>query len=314
MSHKYYPYSEHICHHVYNKGGCTFCGFHLMKNCVSPVPVPIKQQIQHFDEFVNNKKNHQDILKQGNILVESNGSWFVEVPKPVRQHIHSFVESHNLELHTQCRATLINEEKTRAALGIMMKAKYGPDFDRDLLEKSVQETLEAINTELKPYMLIFTGLEVADNSDLKLTNKACQLDDYILFSEFVRLRGAKVGANVLIAPPLVKDPIRKALKTVQFAFEVLRVSEVALCSCIPRLGSRGHGLWRQGKWNPISVTESSEILRVTRAKYPEKRTSFWPERVHFYHGKYSGPKIETDAQKAAARKRVREIAQEVFAS
>lgn len=286
MSYRYYPYSEHICHHVYNKGGCTFCGFHLMKNCVSPTPVPIKQQIKHFDEFVSNEKNYQDILKQDRILVESNGSWFVEIPEALRRHIYSFIESQNLELHTQCRADLIKKEETR----------------------------DTIDAELKPYMLIFTGLEVADNSDLKLINKGCELDDYVAFSKFVRSRNAKIGANVLIAPPLVQDPIRKALKTAQFAFEILKASEVAFCCCIPRLGTKGHSFWRQGRWNPISATESSEIYWIIKNRYPEKRVSLYMARVHNFHGKYSGQKIKTDAQKAIARKKVRKIAQEVFGS
>jgi len=310
MGSKYFPYSEHICHHVFNKGGCNFCGFHMMKNCVSSTPITVEQMIQHFDEFVNDEKNYQDILQRGRLSVETEGSWFLEVPRGLRQHIYRFLESrfHGLELHTQCRATLINEEKTRTALAIAMKAKNGPDFDKKLLERTVQETLQALNTELKPYMFISSGLEVADDSDLELINKGCQLNDYLLFSQFIRSHGAKFVANVLIAPPLVQDPVRKALKTAQYAFEVLEAAEITILSCIPRLRSRG-----QGKWIPISATESAEIFRIIKDRYLQKEVRLDTMRVYCFHGKY-GPKIKTEEQKIAAREKVRKIAKEVFKS
>ncbi len=313
MSSKYFPYSEHICHHVFNKGGCNFCSFHLMKNCVSATPVPIKQMIQHFDAFISDQKNYQDILKNGRLSVEPQGSWFLEVPKGLRHHIYRFVEFHGLELHSQCRATLTNKKKVQTALSISMKAKYGPDFDRDLLEKNVQATLESFKTELKPYMLISTGLEVANNDDLKLINKGCQLSDFVSFSRFIRSGGAKLGANVLMAPPLVLDSVRKALKTAQYAFDVLKASEIMVVSCIPRIGSLGHALWRQGKWNPISATESAEIYWMIKDWYPEKTVKLDTMRVYCFHGKH-GLKIKTEKQKISARKKVRKIAQEVFTS
>lgn len=299
MSSKYFPYSERICYHRLLHGGCTFCGFHMMKNCVSPTPVPVGEMLQHFDEFIKDEKNYQEILRGGRLSVETQGSWFLEVPKGLREHIYRFVESHGLELHSQCRATFYSQKRMCA---------------EGLSEKIAQKAFEATNIELKPYMLISTGLEVADNSDLKLINKGCQLDDYVAFSQFIRSHGAKFAANVLIAPPLVQDPIMKALKTVRYAFEVLGAQEIVIISCIPRLGTPGHILWRQGKWNPISATESSEIFRIAKEKYPKKRIRFDTMRVHGLHGRYTGPQIRTEEQKAAARKNVREIAKKVFSA
>ncbi|MEW6616949.1 MAG: hypothetical protein AB1333_00835 [Patescibacteria group bacterium] len=311
MSFKYYPYSEHICHHVYNKGGCTFCAFHTMKNCVSPIPVSISEQISHFDEFVNKKENREDIFKKKKILVETNGSWFVEVPKEVRDHIYRFVELHNLELHTQCRATLMNKTKTQKALEIMFRAQHKSDY-KELAKMRAEEIFFAMDTEFKPYIVMFTGLEVANNDDLKIIHKECTLNDFIRFSKFVRSHGARVGANVLIGPPLVEDPVRKALETAQFALDTLEVYEVAFCACIPRLGAKSHNLWLKGIWNPVSPTECSEILRTTRKKYPERVVSLYSPRIHFFHGKYAKPNIKTEGQKIRARRAVRKIAREVF--
>jgi uncharacterized Fe-S cluster-containing MiaB family protein len=282
-----------------------------MKNCVSPVPVSVADQIRHFDEFVNKRENIDDMFKKGKILVETNGSWFVEVPKKVRTHIYRFVEEYNLELHTQCRATLINRKKTREALAIMYRAQHKKNYE-ELAERKAEEVFHAIDTELKPYLFLFVGLEVANNDDLKIIHKECTLNDYIRFSKFVRSRGAQVSANVLVGPPLVEDPIRKAFISAKFAFEELRAHEVAFCAYIPRRGAKSHHLWLKGIWNPISPTECSEILRRTRAKYKDEVTSLYSPRIHFFHGKYANPCIKTDAQKIEARTEVKRIAEEIF--
>lgn len=312
-SFSYFPYQHRICHHVYNNGGCTFCGFHLMKKCVSSQPVSDEQMVAHFDAFVNDKKNLDNILKAGKILVESNGSWFVEITKAVREHIYEFVENNKIELHTQCRATIIDIKKTQEALSIMFWRRGADPVLTKLAAREIAKVVyEAIDKELKPYMLIFTGLEVANDEDLKIVNKSCELKDFVAFSEFVRKRGAMVGANVLIGPPLVKDPVRKALETAKFGIEVMGAREAAFGCCIPRLGTVGHRLWRSGEWNPVSTTECSEIYWQTKEKYPNNDVSIYLARIHCFHGKYAKPKIQTERQKALARANVRKIAKEVF--
>jgi uncharacterized Fe-S cluster-containing MiaB family protein len=312
-SFSYFPYQHRICHHIYNNGGCTFCGFHLMKKCVSPAPVSDEKMIAHFDAFVDDKKNLDNLLKAGKILVESNGSWFIEIPRPVRYHIYEFVEKNKIELHTQCRATIIDNKKTREALSIMFWRKNVPSAIARLAGYEMANmAYEAIDKELKPYMLIFTGLEVANDKDLKIVNKGCELKDFIAFSEFVRKRGAMVGANVLIGPPLVKDPVRKALETAKFGIEVMGAREASFGCCIPRLGTVGHRLWRSGEWNPVSTTECSEIYQQTKKKYPNNDVSIYLARIHCFHGKYAKPKIQTERQKVLARANVRKIAVEVF--
>jgi uncharacterized Fe-S cluster-containing MiaB family protein len=313
-SFSYFPYQYRICHHVYNHGGCTFCGFHLMKRCVSPVPVSDQQMIRHFDAFVNDKKNLDNILKVGKILVETNGSWFVQIPKAVREHIYKFVEKNKIELHTQCRPTVINEDKILRELKIMTDIRWTTDGQKSIVElvNMGREIFKAIDTELKPYMLIFTGLEVANNKDLQIIRKGCDLEDFIAFSEFVRKRGAMVGANVLIGPPLVEYPVRKALQTAKFGIETMGAREVSFGCCIPRLGTIGHRLWRSGEWNPVSTTECSEIYRQTKNKYPDSDLSIYLARIHCFHGKYAEPRIRTEEQKTLARANVKKIAKEVF--
>jgi len=313
----YFPYQHRICHHVYNNGGCTFCGFHTLKRCVSPTPVSDQEMIHHFNVFVNDKKHMDSLLKYGKILVETNGSWFTEMPRAVREHIYKFVENNKIELHTQCRATVINLQKTQEAMGIMLwRRGMHNSLSEPVAKEMAQMAYEAIDTELKTYMLIFTGLEVADDNDLKLLNKGCTLEDFVLFSEFVRKRGAMVGANVLIKPPLIENHIHKALMSAKYGFEVLRSTEVSFCCCIPFKGTVGHRLWREAKWDPPSLAECSEILKQTRDKYlsenPRRDVSFYNPRVQCHHGKYTGRKVKTERQKALVRANVRRIAAEVF--
>lgn len=312
----YFPYQHRICHHVYNNSGCTFCGFHTLKRCVSPTPVSDQKMIQHFNAFVNDKKHMDSLLRYGKILVETNGSWFIEIPKVVREHIYKFVEVNKIELHTQCRATVINQEKIQRAFEIMTWTKGDRTSSESVEKEMAQMAYQAIDTELRPYMLIFTGLEVADDNDLKLLNKGCTLEDFVSFSEFVRKHKAMVGANVLIKPPLIQNPIHKALMTARYGFEVLRATEVSFCCCIPFRGTLAHRLWREAKWNPPSLAECSEILKQTRDKYFSENlrrdVSFYNPRVQCHHGKYTGRKVTTERQKVLVRANVKRIAEEVF--
>ena len=85
MKNEYYPRSSEICHHFYDNGGCSFCGYHSQKRSVSKIPITVKEQLRHFDNFA--ATYFEDIKKSGRLIIAPNGSWFSEVPRRLRQHI-----------------------------------------------------------------------------------------------------------------------------------------------------------------------------------------------------------------------------------
>lgn len=310
----YYPYSDIICHHFYNQGGCTFCAYFRQERSVSPVKVTIKEMKAHFDNYA--KENLEGILKQGRLIVAPNGSWFAQVPKALREYIYKFVARNGLRLKYECRATLFNESKARKELRIMYKKLFKNDPEK--VKKATEAALKDITDgwgEIEPNHMVSFGLEVANDEDLKVLNKGCCLDDYVRAANFVHEKEADVCCNILIAPPRVEDPIYKAFETARFAVvEELGAEELLVMPCIPKEGARAYNDWIKAVWNPISKTASSEILRILREEYPSVK--FKDSYVFNFHGRHGRFKRKpgkwSEEEKEKERRKVRVVAEKIF--
>lgn len=312
---EYYPISDAICHHVYNKGGCTFCGFKSSKRCVSKKPVSVEETIAHFDNFA---KNNMEYLKKADrLIIAPNGSWFSEVPKELREHIYKFVEENSISLlKYECRATLFDREKARKEFEIVYKIKYKePKTVKRFTEETLDDVIKSLDEINSNHMVSF-GLEVADNKDLRLLNKGCCLDDYIRASNYVHDKGAKVCCNILIAPPRIENPIYKALKTVKFGVEELKAEEFLVMPCIPMRGTVAYQEWIKGRWNPVSATSASEVFRIIKTNYPSVKIRYLDLRVFNFHGRHGKFKRKpgkwSEEEKQKERSKVRRIAKQVF--
>lgn len=297
MSSEYYPFSHETCHHFYDNGGCIFCGYHKQKRSASEKPVSIGEQIKHFNFFA--KENFQHIKKSGRLIIAPNGSWFVQVPKELRENIYDFANKNELELKYETRASLFNPEKA------------GKELEAGKLEQLTQSL-----TEIKKNHTVSFGLEVADDSDLITLNKSCCLDDYILASGYVHDKKAKVCANILLQPPRISEPIKKAFQTAEFAAEEMQAQEFLIMPCIPMKDTLAYQDWIQGKWNPISATAASEIFRLIKTEYPEIKTRYLDLRVYRFHGRHGRFKRKpgkwSEEEKSKEREKVRKIAKRVF--
>lgn len=315
MSYEYYPVSQVICHHVYNKGGCTFCGFKSSKKCVSKNPVSVKEMISHFDNFT--KANMNDIKNADRLIIAPNGSWFSEIPKELREHIYGFVKEHNLSLlKYECRATLFNKEKARKEFEIMYKTNYkNPEIAKRLTEETLEDVIKSLDEIDSKHMVSF-GLEVADDKDLQTINKGCCLEDYIHASNRVRKKNAKICCNILISPPGIKNPVYKALKTAKFGVDTLKAEELLVMPCIPMKETVAYREWVEGRWNPVSATTSSEVFRSIKNNYPSVKVRYLDLRVFNFHGRHGKFKRKpgkwSEEEKQEERLKVRKIAKQVF--
>lgn len=310
----YYPYSHEICHHYYDDGGCTFCGFHSMKRCISKTPVSDEEQIAHYDAFLDGQLEKYDHIDKLSVAV--NGSWFTQLPKALRKHIYTSIEENNIPLlKYECRASLFDMGRAFEELDIMYKKRYK---DRDEMERDLEIAIEDLQesfSEISPHHRINLGLEVANDNDLKIMNKGCTLDEYVYASKYIHEKGAQVGANILLAPPEIENPIEKAFETVKFAVEEMEADEIFVMPCIPMRGSKANKLWKNGEWNPMSATASSEIYRIFKEAYPERDFKYLNIGVHNFHSKVGQFKRDhpwTDEEKFEIRKQVRAIGREYF--
>ncbi|MEA1938730.1 MAG: hypothetical protein U9N14_06540 [Pseudomonadota bacterium] len=313
MGYKYYPLSQTICHHFYNDGGCTFCGYHCQKRTVARKAVPVSEQIAHFEAFA--AENLADIKKKGRLVIAPNGSWFAQVPQGLRARIYRFIEQHDIPaLKYETRATLLDVEKALKEFAIMHRA-LGHDARR---AKKDAALLGKALGEIGPRHIISFGLEVADDDDLATLNKGCTLDDYRKAAAIVRAKGASVGANILIAPPEVENPIVKAFMTAQFAVDEMGATDLLLMPCSPMLKTKAYDLWKAGQWNPVSATAASEVLQTLRRCYPDVTIKYLDTQIFSKHGRHGRflrkPGPWSDKEKRDVRESVRQQALTVWPS
>lgn len=301
----YEPFSETICHRFYDNSGCTFCYFNGLERCVSKVPLTVKDKINHFNKWV--KQNREKIEKEKGILIASCGSFFPQQPAQLRAHIYEFMDkNYHLDLAFEIRSTMYNPERARQ------------EFERISNKINVEEYMKEVEkgiTEIRPNHIPFFGLEVANDNDLKILNKGCTLRDYEYASNLIHNAGSRIGVNILINPPEIENPIKKALETAKYAVEILKTDEMHLFGCLPGKPSKAYDLWKEGKWNPSTATEASEVCRQIREKYPPFPSYISIVRNQWFTGRYGKYKLKnrkrTIEQKQRERNKIKRIAEEM---
>ena len=316
MRNEYYPLSQEICHHTYNEGGCTFCGYKTQKRTVSSVPVSIKQMKEHFDSFA--EANLDEIKLAGRLIIAPNGSWFTQVPLELREHIYGFMKRENIPLlKYESRATLFNSEVDEQEFYVAYKHLFAsqPEIVNDKVKNSLDALAQALG-EITPNHIVSFGLEVANDADLKTINKGCCLEDYVIAAKIVNKKNASVGCNILIAPPGVKNPVKKAFETARFGAEVLGVSEFNIMPCTPMIGTPGYDAWVNAKWNPVSATAASEVFRTIKSAYPDINVRYLDLRVFSKHGRFGKFKRKpgkwSEEEKERERTKVQRVAEKFF--
>lgn len=283
--------------------------------------MPAEKELKaQFDVFVNNSRNAQDIKRHKRIAIAPNGSVVPEVPKPLRDYVLAFCKKHNLCFESELIATLIDEKRAYALYDRAYKKRHRGLSGSERHGKVVatlQEIDDALNSEfLGNNVLLNIGVEVANSEDLKMLHKYTDdPDDFIACAEYLRARGIRIGANILVGAPFIQDPVRKALETVRFAFEEVRADKILLITWNPVKYTVAKKQYDKGNIDVLSATESAEIYHVVKAAYPHKEIECNRMRAHVFHGKhpnFRGARISTDERKIRAREAVRALAREVF--
>lgn len=303
-------------------GSCRFCGIPFMERVLAENTLPDDQLLAQFDSFAADPRNAKDIARHKRVAIAPNGSVVPEVPKALRNHVLRFCEKNNLRFESELIATLIDQERTRGLYERHFQVKM-PQVAPAERTRMADETLAEIDAALNhdfpgKNVLLNTGLEVANEDDLKKLHKyTADLDDFLRYAEFLRSRKILVGANILLGPPMIGDPVRKALETVRFAFEKMRADKILLITWNPVKYTLGKKLYDAGQVDVLSATESAEIYNEARRCYPEKEIEFNRMRSHIYHGKHGNfrdVRINTDERKVQSRENVRTIARQVFSN
>lgn len=301
-------------------GSCKFCGIPFMeKVLISELPTH-QDILMQFENFIKEPKNMKDIERRQRVAIAPNGSVVPEVPKIQRDQILRFCHEYGVQFESEIIATLISPEKTYRMYDKAYRVRFRNLTDNER-HKKVCETLEEIECTLNHdfkgrNVLLNTGLEVADSDDLKTLHKyTTNLNDYVLYADYLRARNIFVGANVLIGAPIIKDPVKKSLLTIRFAFNEMGADKILLIVWNPVKRTVAKNLYDCGEIDVLSATQSAEIYKIAREIYPEKKIEYNQMRSHVYHGKHQNfrpDRINTDKRKQKAREEVRRIADQIF--
>ena len=283
---------------------------------------PDGQLLAQFDSFVADPRNAKDIARHRRVAIAPNGSVVPEVPRVLRDHILQFCAKNNLRFESELIATLVDAERARILYDrhFLVKMPKSTPAEREKMVDAVLEDIDqALNRDFSgKNVLLNTGLEVANEDDLKKLHKyTADLDDFLRYAEFLKSRNIFVGANILLGPPTISDPVRKAFETIRFAFEKMMADKILLITWNPVKHTLGKKLYDIGQIDVLSATESAEIYNETRRRYPEKEIEFNRMRSHIYHGKHENfrdVRINTDEKKARIREDVRNAARQVFSN
>jgi len=287
----FYPKNNASCYWKQKSGGCTFCGFTALGGKYAPSKsTPPSRLIRNFRKFT--LKNHDFIMKKGYLSICPNGGMFTEVPPELRQEIYSYAGKYGIKLTYDSRAQVV--------LG-------GEEWLSHELKQACKDAI----SEVKVNHIVVFGLEVANDADLVKINKGTALSDFEQAANAVLSKGAGVGVNILIGPPMVEDPIRKAFETVKYAVEVLKATYVYIGACVP-MGAKSKEAYNSGAWNPVSPSEASEIFRQIKLLYPDIIVDYSNQAVHMKHRKPLGVVRYSAKEQERQRQNVREMCAAVF--
>lgn len=135
-------------------------------------------------------------------------------------------------------------------------------------EYITKEKIELITKEFKGDLTVAIGLEVADDSILKMLNKGFALKDVERAYSILDEMGISSRVYILVGPPFVKDPKTSALDSVRYAKKI-GFTEISMLGAYPMKKSKGYRLWEKGEWLPLKKSDFDEIIRLAQGIEPD---------------------------------------------
>jgi radical SAM enzyme (TIGR01210 family) len=215
-------------------GKCVFCGY--SGECITTVQPStdafLKQLNYYLDKY--DTKRYIEIYNSGSFL-------------------------DNRQISPKSRVAIFRHLAKKKIKGITIESR--PEY-------ITKEKIEALMQEFKGELTVAMGLEVADDSVLKMLNKGFTLKD--IEKAYLILDGMGIFSRVyiLVGPPFVKDPKTSALKSVKYAKKI-GFTETFLLGAYPMKKSPAYELWKKGDWLPLRKDDFDEIIRLAQDIKPD---------------------------------------------
>jgi len=215
-------------------GKCVFCGY--SRECMTKV-----------------QPSTDDFLKQLNCYLDKyDAEGYIEI-----YNSGSFLD--NRQISPKSRVAIFRQLAKKKIKGITIESR--PEY-------ITKEKIEALIQEFKGELTVAIGLEVADDSKLKMLNKGFTLKDIEKAYSMLDGMGIFSRVYILVGPPFVKDPKTSALDSVRYAKKI-GFTEISMLGAYPMKKSKGYQLWEKREWLPLKKDDFDEIIRLAQEIEPD---------------------------------------------
>ena len=213
---------------------CIFCGY--SKDCFTTVqPSP--------EMFLRQLNTYFDAYGAGGCLEIYNSGSFLD----------------DNQISSESRVAIFRRLATKGIRSVTIESR--PEY-------ITKDRIAPLMNEFTGKLTVAIGLEVANNSFLRMLNKGFTLKDVEKAFSFLDGLGVFSRVYLLVGPPFVKDPIASALDSVIYAKKV-GFTEICLLGAYPMEKSKGYQLWEKREWLPLKKDNFDEIIRLAQEIKPE---------------------------------------------
>ncbi len=215
-------------------GKCIFCGY--SRDCLTNIQPSTKEFLKQLDCYLDEND------AEGQIEIYNSGSFLDDK-----------------QISPESRVAIFRRLVREKIKGITIESR--PEY-------ITKEKIEVLTKEFKGKLTVAIGLEIADDSILKMLNKGFTLKDveraYYLLDEM----DISSRVYILVGPLFVKNPKTSTLNSVRYAKKI-GFTEISLIGAYPMKNSKGYRLWMKGVWLPLKKSDFDEIIRLAKEIEPD---------------------------------------------
>jgi len=228
---------------------CVFCGY--ARDCLTNIQPSTEAFMKQIDSYLNKygAEKYLEIYNSGSFLDDK-------------------------QISPESRVAIFSRLAKERIKGITIESR--PEY-------ITKEKLQPLTAKFKGELTVAIGLEIADDSMLKMLNKGFNLKDIERAYSVLDGLGIFSRVYILVGTPFVKDPQTAALESVTYAKKI-GFTEICLLGAYPMKKTEGYRLWENKEWLPLNKRSFDGIIKLAQEIEPDIIYSskglerFWKEK------------------------------------
>lgn len=213
---------------------CVFCGY--ARDCLTSIQPSTEDFMKQIDYYLNkyDTEKYIEIYNSGSFLDDK-------------------------QISPESRVAIFARLAKERIKGITIESR--PEYIN-------KEKIQPLTNKYKKELTVAIGLEVADDSILKMLNKGFNLKDVEKAYSVLAGMGIFSRVYILVGSPFVKDPQKAALDSVTYAKKI-GFTEISMLGAYPMNKTEGYRLWKNREWLPLKKRDFDGILSLSKKIEPD---------------------------------------------